>query len=94
MMLPLLQHGKQCVSAVQGQTSCRSGSPQRHRQLAPTCLHSHLPLATAQQDPEAKIKARQDALEGPIKVKFASLTKLIKDAGGKFLTGDQPTYAE
>ncbi|GAX85945.1 hypothetical protein CEUSTIGMA_g13361.t1 [Chlamydomonas eustigma] len=45
-------------------------------------------------DPEAKIKARQEAAAGPLKEKFAKLVSLLTAAGGLFLTGDAPTYAD
>jgi glutathione S-transferase len=48
----------------------------------------------AVKDPEAKIKARQEAIAGPLKEKLSKLASLLTSAGGKFLTGDAPTYAD
>ena len=51
------------------------------------------PLSTLQET-EAKIAARQAVVAGPLKDKFGKLVGLLTAAGGKFMTGDQATYAE
>ena len=46
------------------------------------------------QDDEAKRAARLAIVEGPLKDRYGKLISLLQAAGGQFLTGDKPTYAE
>ncbi|KAL6749860.1 glutathione S-transferase [Haematococcus lacustris] len=46
------------------------------------------------QDPEAKIKARQDLVAGPIKAKLEKLSSMLEAAGGKFFLGETALYVD
>ena len=46
------------------------------------------------QEADAKIKARQEVVAGPLKERLVKLAALLASSGGKYMTGDQITYAE
>ena len=46
------------------------------------------------QDADAKIKARQEVVAGPLKASLEALTKLLDAAPGPFVTGDKLTHGD